>query len=587
MRTGVVLILAVSLIAPNTLGALPSGVAQPPPKTIRHVWTGPPPNDLDDTWAVSPDGSTLAYRDEQSHLALYDFRTHQKRQLPDDLPTYQSRTRMVWSPNGTRLAYNRNKANDLIEIRIASIDGGAPRIVTESRGYMAPIAWSPSSERLLVVIEQITIDEIAWVAMASGERRSIKRVDGAHRNEWHPKAVLSPDGRQFAFARGNSDNGNRDVFVANADGTLEVRVVEHPSDDYPLAWSADGRLLFATNRTGQIDLWALPLDARIPKGIAQRVHRNLGLVRPLGLTRSGALYYSVNLSMTDVFTVAFDASSGRVAGIPTPVAQRFAGNNSAPDLSPDGQQIVYQIGLPGTGLDLVLQSLQGGGQRVIHPKMQQFSRPRFDPLEAAVVVHGTSVEGIDGIFRVDKETGEAVVLAASPPSELANPSWTRDGRTLFFERDDRAVWLLDRATKQTTEVYAFPEPAPNFTSAPTADGRKLAIVHDRSLYVVDAGRRTGRAILRVNEPERLHDFPGSLSWMPDGQTIIFGKTLGDKRGLWRIRDDGTGLDPIGVEAEKKNDYIMRVSLDGRRMAFVMGDYDIRPLEVWVMENFLQ
>jgi Tol biopolymer transport system component len=587
MRTGVALVLAISLITPNTLRALPSGVAQPPPKAIRHVWTGPPPNDRDDTWAVSPDGATLAYRDEQSHLALYDLRTHQKRQLAADLPTIQSRTRMVWSPDGTRLAYNRNKANDLIEIRIASIDGSAPRIVTESRGYMAPLSWSPNSDRLLVVIEQMTIDEIAWVVMASGERQSVKRLDGAHRNEWHPKAVLSPDGRQFAFARVDSDDRNRDVFVANADGTLEVRVVEHLADDYPLAWSADGRLIFATNRTGQIDLWALPLDGRIPRGIAQRVHRDLGLVRPLGLTCSGALYYGVNLSMTDVFTVAFDASSGRVAGIPMPVARRFTGYNSAPDLSPDGKQIVYQVGLPGTGLDLVFQSLQGGEERVIHPKMQQFSRPRFDPLEAAVVVHGTSVEGIDGIFRVDKETGEAAILAASPPSDLANPSWTRDGRTLSFERDDRAVWLLDRATKQTTEVYAFPEPAQNFTSAPTADGRKLAIVHGRSLHVVDAARRSARAILRVNEPERLHDFPGSLAWMPDGQTIIFGKTVGDKRGLWRIRDDGTGLDPIGVEAEKQNIYFLRVSRDGRRIAFVMGDYDIRPLEVWVMEGFLQ
>ena len=75
--------------------------------------------------------------------------------------------------------------------------------------------------------------------------------------------------------------------------------------------------------------------------------------------------------------------------------------------------------------------------------------------------------------------------------------------------------------------------------------------------------------------------------MPNGRHIIFGKTLGDRRALWRIAVDGAELAPVGVEALKQNIYFLRVSQDGRRMAFVMGDYDVRPLEVWVMENFLQ
>ena len=68
-----------------------------------------------------------------------------------------------------------------------------------------------------------------------------------------------------------------------------------------------------------------------------------------------------------------------------------------------------------------------------------------------MAVHGTSADGIQGIFRVDKETREVVVLASNPSAELTNPAWTRDGRKLFFERDDRAVWMLDRQTKQTGE----------------------------------------------------------------------------------------------------------------------------------------
>jgi hypothetical protein len=136
------------------------------------------------------------------------------------------------------------------------------------------------------------------------------------------------------------------------------------------------------------------MAGRTPNGIAKRVRRDLGLVRPLGLTRDGALYYAVNLSMTDVFTVSLDPTSGHVISTPKPVASRFVGNH-----------------------------------------------------------------------------------------------------------------------------------------------------------------------LR--------------------------QTVGDTRELWRISKEGTGLQPAGLEAERQNLYFLRISQDGRRMAFVMGDYDVRPLEVWVMEHFLQ
>ena len=201
------------------------------------MWTGPPPADLDDTWAVSPAGGVLAYRDEQSRLAVYEIRTGQTRLLADRLAAGQSRTRMVWSPDGSQLAYNRNATGDRVELRLAALDDRPVRVVMERHSYVAPLAWSPNSERVLVVIELGSIDEIAWVSVASGETRPVTRLQGTHRNEWHPKAILSPDGQQLAFSKLAGDRRTRDVFVANADGTLEAPVVEHPSDDYPIAWA--------------------------------------------------------------------------------------------------------------------------------------------------------------------------------------------------------------------------------------------------------------------------------------------------------------------------------------------------------------
>ena len=80
------IVIATALVSPQSL-VRPIDGSQRSSEIIRHVWTGPPPADLDDTWAVTPDGEVLAYRDEQSHLALYEFKTGQTRLLPDDWPS--------------------------------------------------------------------------------------------------------------------------------------------------------------------------------------------------------------------------------------------------------------------------------------------------------------------------------------------------------------------------------------------------------------------------------------------------------------------------------------------------------------------
>jgi Tol biopolymer transport system component len=203
-----------------------------------------------------------------------------------------------------------------------------------------------------------------------------------------------------------------------------------------------------------------------------------------------------------------------------------------------------------------------------------------------VTVHGVSIDGTQGIYQVDRETGDVALLASNPTAELSNPAWSRDGRMLFFERNERSVAVLDRQGGKTREVYRFARSAANFTSSPSPDGRKLAVVHGESLFVVDVVDGSAKEVLRVRKPEQFHGFPGSLSWMPDGRTILFAKAIGSQRQLWRVSEGRGAPESLGLMVERKNLYFLRASSDGRRIAFVIGDYDIRPHEVWVLENFL-
>lgn len=57
----------------------------------------------------------------------------------------------------------------------------------------------------------------------------------------------SPDGRQIAFS--SDRDGNREIYVMDADGANVRRLTDHPAWDGHPYWSPDGsRILFESNR---------------------------------------------------------------------------------------------------------------------------------------------------------------------------------------------------------------------------------------------------------------------------------------------------------------------------------------------------
>jgi len=79
-------------------------------------------------------------------------------------------------------------------------------------------------------------------------------------------AAISPDGKYVGYDLPESDTSQeRDVFVLAVDGTREIPAVIHRGQDIMMGWSPDGaRLLFASDRSGSMDLWSLPFADGTP-----------------------------------------------------------------------------------------------------------------------------------------------------------------------------------------------------------------------------------------------------------------------------------------------------------------------------------
>ena len=69
----------------------------------------------------------------------------------------------------------------------------------------------------------------------------------------------SPDGRRIAF--GSDRDGNREIYVMNADGSGVTRLTDNDAIDSGPAWSPDGRrIAFSSTRDGRFEVYVMNAD---------------------------------------------------------------------------------------------------------------------------------------------------------------------------------------------------------------------------------------------------------------------------------------------------------------------------------------
>src|SRR5438067_2248282 len=78
----------------------------------------------------------------------------------------------------------------------------------------------------------------------------------------HVNPAWSHNGRRIAFSAGsNSKGSNLQIYVANADGSGQIRLTNDTFDEWEPAWSPDDRkIIFTSNRDGNYELYVMNAD---------------------------------------------------------------------------------------------------------------------------------------------------------------------------------------------------------------------------------------------------------------------------------------------------------------------------------------
>jgi Tol biopolymer transport system component/uncharacterized protein YjdB/plastocyanin len=228
--TGYTLVATAAGVASDTSAAFDIAPANPPPPpgVSRFAFTSyrdDPTMNRAEIYVMNADGSGV-------QRATYTT------------PADRSNHGPAWSPDGTRLAFTSDRADQFAnhDVFVMNADGsGLTRIVDDPVGANSP-AWSPDGTRIAFASYR---DGYSHIYVVNADGTGITGLtNGA---AWDTDPAWSPDGTRIAFDR--DPDATSEIYVMNADGSGISRLTNHPANDGDPAWSPDGtRIAFASTR---------------------------------------------------------------------------------------------------------------------------------------------------------------------------------------------------------------------------------------------------------------------------------------------------------------------------------------------------
>jgi Tol biopolymer transport system component len=551
---------------------------------------------------VSPDGryiSYVSYDDPKGlNLMLHDLATGTDRAITDVDWNGGAAYDSTFSPDGKRLAYGWRTygppahVNELRMVVLGTSGFPEPRTIhtSDEIDNFSPTDWSSDGRTLAVRVRRKDgTDQIALIGV-DGSFKSLKTVEGWRSPD---RLFFSPDGKYLAYdlPAGDADL-RRDVFIIATDASGETAIPE-PSHDVVMGWSPDGRhLLVASDRNGDVGLWALPVAGGKPAGTPSLLRADIGSVQSQGLTASGTLYLVKDVSTLSFQVAPIDLTRGRVTGPPT--LQTF--RSGPPAWSPDGTRLAYTVRSPGGVPHLAIRSIESGRVQELHPRLSYMPHPRWFPDGKSLIVWGRDIKGSGVIVRIDVETGrEAFITAAS---DIQAVQVSPDGTKIYYHVDyftgsTRPGRVIERelATGTERDISVRGDsgrslPGRGAPARSSEAGTMVTIQIDRraaqsTVTLTPAGAGEPRvitlpAIVESND---------SISWTSDRRALLVASNA-DSRGrphqrLWLVPLDGDPPRELDIDISTWVIGSIRLSPDGRHVAFFTGE-DAR--EVWALET---
>ena len=197
--------------------------------------------------SLSPDGQMVYFSSNQSgtfEIYSIDISGNGLQRLTNGIGSLYA---PELSPNGERIIFTNN-GNGLW---VMNPDGSNPRAIT-FKDDIDP-TWSPDGSMIAFASSRSGQRQL-FVANANGKQ--VNQVTDL--NNMGGRSTWSPDGTKLAFYRGPS--GDRDIYVINIDGSGLQRLT-NGGDNLGPSWSPDGKwIAFTSFRDGNNEIYIVRPD---------------------------------------------------------------------------------------------------------------------------------------------------------------------------------------------------------------------------------------------------------------------------------------------------------------------------------------
>jgi Tol biopolymer transport system component/DNA-binding winged helix-turn-helix (wHTH) protein len=428
---------------------------------------------VDSLITLSPDGRHIAFIREadgiDSVLVIANAdgsaeRALARRRRPESFFSGGHRGGPSWSPDGSMIATGVISLQGGYhgEIVTVSTRDGREQLLARRNWYqVAHVAWLPEGTGLLATARETAAAQIWYVPYPQGESRRVL----TDLSDYHS---ISLTGDAKVLASVQHDRRSTLGFIPDRGSALPRRNTEGLDEGfYGLSWTPSGELVYASEASGNLDLWVVGAD-----GVATRQltvdpeHDSTPSVSPDGRSivfisrrgggnphvwrmdsdgRNAKQLTNHKSEGTPSFTpdgqwVVYAVSGDGIwkvratGGVPVPIARRYF---HTPSISPDGSRIVcfYRDPKSSSPDQLAIIAMTGGALSQTLPIPERLSGPTIRWSEDGrslvyIATHGR----VSNLWTLPLDDSEPRQLTDFSSDEIFNFAWSRDHAQLAVAR---------------------------------------------------------------------------------------------------------------------------------------------------------
>jgi Tol biopolymer transport system component len=234
-----------------------------------------------------------AFREIDSEIYAMDSDGSDEVNLTDDTAWDRE---PAWFPSGDRIAYVSDRTTDgsgtevdVYALQLGSSGDTEPVRITNTPSYResGPVVSPDGKQIAFALADPLTGGYDIYVMRSEPQSptNQPKRLTFFGTREVFAQAYApdwSPDGKQIAFAGAVTGEGNGDIYVMNADRTDQTRITSNPAQDSYPAFSPNGKYIASSSDRGNADgsseqdIWKMKSDGSNPTQLTDDPAHNVG-----------------------------------------------------------------------------------------------------------------------------------------------------------------------------------------------------------------------------------------------------------------------------------------------------------------------